>query len=147
MTCLLLHDNSDTVNTFKSQINRETIPVPKYFYEDNRKTQILHTRLCTHCNSLNMNLFSNNITDSPLCGCDAVENSSHFFLSCPLYNAKRISLLNDVSQYQPISLNLLLYGNASLQYATNVILFQKEQKYILNTNSTAFAIYNTCAGI
>ena len=46
----------DTVNTFKAQINRETIPEPKYCYKGNRKAQILHTRLRTHCSSLNMDL-------------------------------------------------------------------------------------------
>ena len=35
--------------------------------------------------------------------------------------SKRISLLNDVSQYQPISLNELLYVNVSLPLATNDI--------------------------
>ena len=32
------------VDTFKSHINRETIPVPYNYYEGYRKTQILHTR-------------------------------------------------------------------------------------------------------
>ena len=80
-----------------------------------------------------MDLFSKYLTKSPLCSCGAEENASHFLLSCPLYNAQRLSLLNDVSQYQPISLNLLIYGNASLPYATNVIIFQKVQKYIQDT--------------
>ena len=138
----------NTVNTFKTRINRETVAVPKYFYDGNRKTRILHTRLCTHCSSLNMLLFSNNITDSPLCGYDAVENASHFF-SCPLYNAQRISLLNDVSQYQPKSLKLLLYGNASLQQMPSYFRRYKSIYEILNNllNNTVFTIDNTCAGI
>ena len=74
-----------------------------------------------------------NITDSSLSSCDAVENALHHLLSCPLHNTRRISLLNDVSQYQPFSLNLLIYGNASLLYATNVIIFQKVLKYTLDT--------------
>ena len=72
------------------------------------------------------------------------------FLICPPYtcNAKRISLINDISRYQPISLNLILYGNASLPYANNVIIFQKVQSayYILNDllNNTDFTtIYTT----
>ena len=46
----------NTVNNFKTQINRETIPVPKYYYEGNHKAQILCTRLSTHCSSLNVDL-------------------------------------------------------------------------------------------
>ena len=136
------------VNTFKSNINRETIPVPKYYYGGNCKAQTLYTRLRTHCSTLNMDLVSNkNIIDSLLSSCGALENASYFF-SCPLYNAKRIFLPNNVSQYQPISLNLLLYGNAILPYATNYIIFRryKSTYWILNYlhNNTAFSIYNTC---
>ena len=99
----------------------------------NRKTQILHTRLRTKCSSLNSDLYSKNITESPFCHCGQVENSHHYLLCCPFYTAQRNELFNAVSEYQTISLNLLLYGDASLPYTTNVLIFEKVQKYISDT--------------
>ena len=70
---------SESLNTFKSFLNKDRMSVPKHFYAGNRKAQILHTRLRTNCSSLNLDLFLRNISDSPLCQCGSVENAQHFF--------------------------------------------------------------------
>ena len=72
---------SDSLRSFKCNINRERTTVPKHFYSGTRKTQILHTRLRTNCSSLNNDLYSKNLTDSPLCRCGSVENTNHFIPS------------------------------------------------------------------
>ena len=56
---------SSSVTSFKNYLNRNRTSIPKYFYTGNRKTQILHTRLRTKCSSLNSDLYSKNITESP----------------------------------------------------------------------------------
>ena len=122
----------DSVCSFKNYLNRDFTPVPKYYLTGDRKSQILHTRLRTNCSSLNNDLFLKIISDSPLCSCDSVENTQHFF-RCPQFNEHRTLLFNEVSKHQPFSLNLLLYGTSSLQYETNVAIFQMVNKYISDT--------------
>ena len=124
---------SSSVASFKNYLNRNRPSIPKYFYTGNRKTQILHTRLRTKCSSLNSDLYSKNITESPFCRCGQVENSHHYLLCYPFYTAQRNELFNAVSEYQTISLNHLLYGDAFLPYTTNVLIFEKVQKYISDT--------------
>lgn len=47
----------DSVNSFKSYLNRDRASIPKYYYVGSRKSQILHTRLRTNCSCLNHDLF------------------------------------------------------------------------------------------
>ena len=77
----------DTVDDFKRQLSQGRVIVPKYFYAGNRSMQILHTRLRTGCSSLNYDLYSKNIIESPLCNCRCgeIENADHFFFRCHLY--------------------------------------------------------------
>ena len=123
---------SDSLTTFKNHLNKNRTPVPKHFYTGSRQFQILHTRLRTNCSSLNNDLFLKNITDSPLCRCGSIENTQHFFLQCPFYLEQRAELLDSLSRFET-SLNLLLYGNASLSFNTNFMIFDRVQKYIRDT--------------
>ena len=47
--------------SFKTYLNRERKNVPKHFYYDRRKYQILHTTLRTGCGALNNDLYLKNI--------------------------------------------------------------------------------------
>ena len=58
-----------SVASFNYMFNRNMITIPKYYYFGERKLQILHTRLRLNCSSLNSNLFSKNIVNSPLWKC------------------------------------------------------------------------------
>ena len=124
---------SRSVTSFKNYLSRNRTSVPNYFYTGNRKTQILHTGLHTKCSSLNSDLYSKNTSESPFCRGGHIENSHHYLLCCPFYTAQRNELLNAVSEYQTISLNLLLFGDASLPYTTNVLIFENVQKCISDT--------------
>ena len=48
---------------------KRIIQVPQHFYSGCRKSQILLTRLRTHCSALNFDLFVKNIVDSHLYRC------------------------------------------------------------------------------
>ena len=74
-----------------------------------------------------------NITDSPLCSCGSVENAQHFFFHCHIYQAQRNELLNSISLYYTPSLHLLLQGELTLAEETNKIIFEKVQKFIIET--------------
>ena len=125
--------HSDSINTFKGFLNKDKSHIPKHFCEGNRKAQILHTRLRTNCSSLNLDLFIQNISDSPLCQCGSVENAQHYFLHCRKCQVQRTELMNIVSQYQTPSLSILLYSNNSLSYEINTIIFEKVHKFILDS--------------
>ena len=90
-------------------------------------------RLRTNYSSLNLDLFIKSISDSPLCQCGSVENAQHYFFHCRKYQVQRTELMNIVSQYLTPSLSILLYGNNSLSYEINTIIFEKVHKFILDS--------------
>ena len=82
-------------------------------------------------------------TPSDICFCNqGVEDTHHFFLLCPFYVTHRVRLMNSVNE---ILLNnnlprfenqiqLLLYGNDSLNYADNKNIIIATLKYIKDTH-------------
>lgn len=124
--------NIDTVQNFKKHINQPRQTVPKFYYSGNRRMQVLHTRLRTGCSSLNYDLFLKNITDNPLCRCNSaeMENVHHFFFKCRLYLEQRNLLFQTVHQFCDVSLKVLLYGDQSLNFETNCIIFEAVHRYI-----------------
>ena len=83
---------TESVNAFKTFLNKDRIPVPKHYYRGKRKLQILHTRLRTNCSSLNLHLFIKNISDSPLCSYGSIEDNQHYFFHCMHYQRQRNEL-------------------------------------------------------
>ena len=61
---------SEFVNTFKSCLNKDKMPVPEPFYVGSRKVQILRTS-----SSLNLDLFLSKITNSLMCQCNTTHNT------------------------------------------------------------------------
>ena len=120
---------SSSVTSFKNYLNRNRTSIPKYFYTGNRKTQILHTRLRTKCSSLNSDLYSKNITESPFCRCGQVENSHHYLLCCPFYTAQRtnsLTLYQSIKQYRLI----FYYMEMPLYHTQQMFLYLKKSKSI-----------------
>jgi hypothetical protein len=53
---------------------------------DDRKTNIIHTKLRRRCSGLNADLYRVNLKNDPRCVCGHLfEDAIHFFLECPLY--------------------------------------------------------------
>ena len=66
---------------------------PSYFYNGERRAQILHTRLRNHNMDLNQNLFNRNLMVSPWCRCgDTAETAYHYLLDCPLHIDTRLTM-------------------------------------------------------
>ena len=125
--------NSDSLYSFKRNLNNQHRFVPKYYFSGNQKLQILHTRLRTGCSSLNHDLFVKNITDTPLCQCGETETSQHYFLSCRLYQNQRADLNNIISNYSRVSLQVILYGSNMLPLNVNNAIFEAVHAYIKET--------------
>ena len=132
---------SNTLNSFKLFLIKDILPIPRYYYHGNRKPQILHSRLRTGCSALNLDLFTKNITDSPLCSCGSIENSQHYFFDCRNYEAIRHELLNSISLIQNPSFHLLLYGDPALPEESNRSIFDHVHNYILKSRRFWCDIY------
>ena len=122
---------SESVVSFKHNLNRVNIFLPKYFHTGKRYAQILHTRLRTNCSALDYDLFLKNITDFPLCRCGEIETTYQFFFQCLYYRKSRTELFDAVAQYKEISLYLLPFGDTKLSFDTNEKIFEKVHKYII----------------
>jgi len=58
--------------------------------------------------STNISLHKN-IVESPLCTCGNIEDTYHFFFSCPLYMGSRFELYNQLFAYRPLTVPLLFW--------------------------------------
>ena len=89
--------SSTSLSMFKRMLSRDKRKVPPYFYNGDRKAQILHTRLRLGCSSLNADLFNNHIsiTDKGICG--SIESAEHYFLLCDRYATLRDETINTIN--------------------------------------------------
>ena len=88
-------------------------------------------RLRTSCSTLNHHLYSENMIQSPLCACGAVENTNHFLFECQRYDEIRNEMIADVSKSCAPTVNVLLFGDAPLSVNINRLIFCAVQKFIL----------------
>ena len=95
---------------------------------------MLYTRLRTKCISLNKDLFDKKIVVSPKCQCGRIESTYHYFFKCPIYANHRLKLFTSLPQHINVTLNLILSGDTLLSDDINSIIFEKVQKYIIDTN-------------
>ena len=121
-----------TLSIFKNNLNNTT-PVPRYFYHGERKFQVFLTRLRTNCSSLNQDLYTKNMSDTPLCACGLVENTYHYFFECARYSNIREQLIQSVNLYSTVSLPVLLYGDPSVPDTSNVNIVKAVHLYIKRT--------------
>ena len=125
---------SSSISVFKKQISARNLP-PIYFSKGKRLSNILHTKLRHNCSALNSDLYRVNIKDTPQCSCGAHdENSEHYFMFCPKYNAQRGILFNSLRGIcQTFTLNTLLFGDEDFSLIQNENIFQAVQLYITET--------------
>ena len=82
--------NVDTLSKFKSELKKidetDNHVVPKYYFYDPRKLNIILIQLRSSASFLNYDLFRVEIVSDPSCRCGAaLDNLKHFFLDCPIY--------------------------------------------------------------
>ena len=128
--------NSPCQQMFKNEIRKVyDIPdkPPLYFSTGIRIANILHARLRQKCSSLKCDLFRCNWIASCNCDCgNYMESVDHFFLKCNIYTEHRIQLFRGMSNLGfDISIENILFGNASFENDKNSKLFLLVQKYIV----------------
>ena len=137
--------NSPSSKTFKSEISKilSVSPPPLYYSLGSKKENYLLTRLRVGMSQLNSHQFTIHAASSPNCVCGGTrECTAHYFLNCPKYNNKRLSLIEDLTQItnKNVSswnasekLNLILHGKnldttGSRQVARCVFKYIKDTK-------------------
>ena len=131
-----------TVESFKRSLSTNSRETPSYFYVGDRLGQIHHARLRTNCSSLNYYLYHKNIIEDPRCTCGLPETNKHFLLECRKYNAIRMDMLHEVSQFCQPTLHTLLFGNMALADEANESIF----KYVLFLNLVMNMLYGVEIG-
>ena len=119
-----------TVESFKRSLNTQTYRKPSFYFCGDRFGQIHHTRLRTNCSSLKYYLYHKGIIDNPNCDCGSLETNNHYLFECNRYNAIRVDLINEVSEFYTPTLNSLLFGNLALSDEANELIFKSVHKFI-----------------
>ena len=115
-------------------LNKETKTL---FSSVTRFANIHHTCSRLGCSKMNYDLNVNmHVINYSSCACNyPIEDTSHYFLSCPLYAGIRGDLL---SAFPPSDnktlLNLMLYGNLNQSYDESFKYFQAVHKFIVDSN-------------
>ena len=127
-----------TYENFKLHLNREQDDPCERFYYGERWPAVHHARIRIGCSKLNSDLCYNlHVINNPTCQCGAPEeNAYHFFFQCPLYQASRVELMNNVSRIaNNVTLETLLYGLSNLSLVQNQSLFLAVHKFIIATQT------------
>ena len=83
----------------------------------------MHCSLRLHCSSLNQDLFSKNIVDSPTCQCGAIETACHFLLHCPRYDIQRQLHLDPILVNPLVTYDSLIFGSPDFSLEQNIEIF------------------------
>ena len=109
----------EDIPEFKNRLKDVSTKSFKLFNFGERHLNIIHSQLRLQCSNLKAHLYSLHVVDDPHCHCNAeVEDSSHFFMQCPLYHVQRLELINSVQQLCNFNVNILLYGDDTLDLVT-----------------------------
>ena len=82
--------SNPSLQELKRYLDKDKVKVPQYFYYlEDRRCQILHSRLRLGCSSLNSDLFKNHLSKTDVCTCGKPETAEHYFLECNKYITAR----------------------------------------------------------
>ena len=124
--------SSTSISIFKRMLNRDKIKVPSFFYNGDRKAQVLHARLRLGCSSLNADLFNNHISMTNKCSCGSIETAEHFFLHCRKYTSLRDETINTINVN--FNINILLNGCPLYSEDVNGEIFDIVQRFITESD-------------
>ena len=129
--------NQPTISSFKNNLQITTfhkLQVPNYFTSGNRYLSVIHARIRNNCSNLSNDLFINHLRDNPLCNwCNEIEDSKHYFFHCNNYRNERHLFFEAARDFQPLTTQLLLYGNEIVDNTLNSTLFRAVHDYIKTT--------------
>ena len=102
--------NQPTISSFKNNL-KLLLSTP---HLEKIHLSVLHSRIRNHCSNLNNDLFNNHLRDNPLCiWFNETEDDEHYFFHCNKYKNERNIFFEIDIDFQPLTMNILLYGNAT----------------------------------
>ncbi len=136
--------NAENLEIFKSRYTKLFCKTSvKYYTHGEKYSNTTIARFRMGFSKLNNDLFTRNLIPSPRCNCGhSHENSHHYFLVCPAYDAPRTQLLDKVmdhiatnakQKYNQINrrlLNILIFGIPSENIEFNKALFNIVYEFI-----------------
>ena len=94
----------------------------------------MHPRLRNNYSNLRHDLYLNHLVQSPFCNCAEVrEDTEHFFFKCTNFIREHIALFHATSNFHPLNLRKVLFGDEHLSVQDKGILFKGIQAYIKST--------------
>ena len=79
----------------------------------------------------NNDLLDNHLRDNPLCSrWHEIEDGEHYFFHCNNYRNERHQFFEIARDFQPRTINLLLYGNETPNNQLNIVLLRAVHEYI-----------------
>ena len=127
-----------TLDSFTSSFVQPEDAISELLYYGSRWPSIHHARMRIGCSKLNAHLCYNlHVLASPRCPCgNEIEDPTHFFFHCPLFNAPRQKMLASLLLINNIDINInsLLWGDADLNMKANEMIFSAVHSYIIETS-------------
>ena len=129
--------NAKNFFIIRSNILKSIRPTPKSFFNYfNHKEIRLLTLLCLGLIHLREHKFNHNIQNciNPLCSCGVnIESASHFFLRCPLFDVKRITLLSTLSKTDCNIIDTSESSSTETLMFGNLLFFLKKTSFLTHS--------------
>ena len=121
-----------SLSEFKKILQQQDREAKVLFYYGERWAQIHHARLRIGCSKLKADLcYKLHVIDNCTCACGyPVEDATHFFLYCPLYNNIRLGLIATISGLTQVKIKTILSGDDSLDLDNNKLIFEAVHKFM-----------------
>ena len=139
--------NLNSLSLLKSRILKFIRPNPNSIFNCHNPKAIKYlSRIRFGLSHLSEHKYKHSFQDTlnPICACGSdIETPCHYLISCPIFDAKRNTLLNNKSRqvsHSILNLNhseithVLLFGDFSLKNETNTEILNSTMNYILSTN-------------
>ena len=129
-----IRNNPDPL-AFKNSLNKQILEHNPYLSYGTRKENIIMAKLRMNCSDLRGHLAVLNIIPNSTCRCgENIENTVHYFMTCPLYRNARTTLHNSIAPLTSFTVRKLLYGDSKLTCEQNELIFRSTISYINATS-------------
>lgn len=125
--------STKSIETFKRLITPTKLKVPEHFYTGDYKQRSRLCRMRNYNDDLNENLFSKNLSNTPMCTCGLPESMEHFLLNCTEHTLPRAEMLNSLLTINPINTKTLIGKSLHLPKDSNIKITKAVLLYIKTT--------------
>jgi len=121
----------DSLSSFKRFLRLNDPIVPKFYFGNDRFSEIIHTKIRLEISDLHADLVKRHLAEDSSCQCGyQFENAHHYLFDCPNFNNAREATLNKIERTN-YTLETLLYGNHMNTLTENQDLFKIVSNYIV----------------